>query len=427
MITWIGEDYINTPLEEKYYNPTLIYFSALLFSFFLLAGCAAGNINKARNKFYAGRTQKAAEILSEKEPSKRDRLLFLMEKGMVFHHLGQYESSIKEFLKASNLVEQQETISLTRQTTSLVTTEWITEYKGEYSERLWIHTYLMMNYLILNKYEDALVEAKQALEILQKHSESLSGSYFTRALIALCYDNLMEFNDAYIEYKKLSELLPDLSQVATDLYRLSTALGFAEEAEYYKKFLPTKKLPQFRGEPTAELVIFSGLGRSPVKMPQNIILPPSIRFSFVKYRDRYSESEKVIFLDSTNHLPVISITSDIGKVARASLEERKAKIITKEITRVAAKEAIAQSVQKNSGDLAAAITRVILFVAEEPDTRSWQTLPTRLTLLRLPLYPGKHNISIGIIGKGGEVKKRITLPEFNISNYQRIYRSIRYW
>jgi hypothetical protein len=114
-------------------------------------------------------------------------------------------------------------------------------------------------------------------------------------------------------------------------------------------------------------------------------------------------------------------------VARASLEERKAKIITKEITRVAAKEAIAQSVQKNSGDLAAAITRVILFVAEEPDTRSWQTLPTRLTLLRLPLYPGKHNISIGIIGKGGEVKKRITLPEFNISNYQRIYRSIRYW
>jgi tetratricopeptide (TPR) repeat protein len=241
MITWIGEDYINTPLEEKYYNPTLIYFSALLFSFFLLAGCAAGNINKARNKFYAGRTQKAAEILSEKEPSKRDRLLFLMEKGMVFHHLGQYESSIKEFLKASNLVEQQETISLTRQTTSLITTEWITEYKGEYSERLWIHTYLMMNYLILNKYEDALVEAKQALEILQKHSESLSGSYFTRALIALCYDNLMEFNDAYIEYKKLSELLPDLSQVATDLYRLSTALGFAEEAEYYKKFLPTKK------------------------------------------------------------------------------------------------------------------------------------------------------------------------------------------
>ena len=179
--------------------------------------------------------------------------------------------------------------------------------------------------------------------------------------------------------------------------------------------------------PTAELVIFAGLGRSPFKTPQNIILPPSIRFSFVKYTDRFSKSQDIIFLDSTDYFPAISITSNIGRVARASLEERKAKIITKEITRVAAKEALAQSVQKNSGDLAAAIVRAILFVTEEPDTRSWQTLPARLTLLRLPLYPGTYNISIGVIGNRGEILERISFPEFDISAGQRIYHSIRYW
>jgi hypothetical protein len=398
-----------------------------MLSFFLLAGCAVSNLNKAREKFYADQPQKASEILSEKGASKRDRLLFLMEKGAVLHRLEQYEGSIKEFLSASKLIEQQEVISLSRQTTSLVTTEWVTEYKGEYCERLWIHTYLMMNYLLLNKYEDALVEAKQALKIFQKHPKSLANAYFTRALIALCYDNLQELNDAYIEYKKLAELLPDLSQVSTDLFRLSRALGFAEDIEYYKKYLSKQKLLSIKETPTAELVIFAGLGRSSFKTPKNIILPPSIRFSFVKYTDRYSKSEDVIFLDSTNHFPALAITSNLGRVARASLEERRARIITKELTRVAAKEALAQAVQKNSGDLAAAIVRAILFVAEEPDTRSWQTLPARLTLLRLPLYPGTYNISVGIIGKRGEVIKKISFPEFNISNGQRIYRSIRYW
>lgn len=258
---------------EKY-HPLFIYYSALILSLFLLAGCAASNLNKARENFYAGQPQKAVEILSEKGASRRDKLLFLMEKGVVFHLMGQYEESINEFLNASKLIEQQEVISLSRQATSLVTTEWVTEYKGEYCERLWVHTYLMMNYLLTNKYEDAPVEAKQALKIFQKHPKSLANAYFTRALIALCYDNLGEFNDAYIEYKKLAELLPDLSQVSTDLFRLSRILGFAEDMEYYDDYLAKKRLPSSEGTPTAELVIFAGLGRSPVKIPQNIILPP---------------------------------------------------------------------------------------------------------------------------------------------------------
>ena len=160
----------NTAAEK--YHPLFIYLPALILSFFLLAGCAASNLNKARGSFYAGQPQKAVEILSEKGASKRDKLLFLMEKGAILHRMGQYEESIAELLNASKLIAQQEVISLSRQTASLVTSEWVTEYKGEYCERLWVHTYLMMNYLLVNKYEDALVEAKQALKIFQRHPKS---------------------------------------------------------------------------------------------------------------------------------------------------------------------------------------------------------------------------------------------------------------
>ncbi len=401
---------------------------ALFFFVFMAAvGCTTGKLNQSINAFYANQPEKAEALLSgQGQFSKRDRLLFLMEKGTVLHYLGQYENSTREFRNASLLMEKQEAISIVRQTSSLVTTEWITEYKGEYSERLWVHTYLMINYLLMSQYEDALVEAKQALRIFQEHPTSLKEAYFTRALIAFCFDNLNELNGAYIEYKKLSELLPDPAPVAADLYRLAAALGFSDEAERYKSNLPSANRDLFNNEPIAELVLFVGLGRSPSKVPVNIVVPPSIRFSFVRYENRNDEHLQVVLLDAERHLPVTSITSDIGKVARATLEERKQQVLAKETARAAAKEALAQTVRKNSGELAEILVRGVLFVTEEPDTRSWRTLPARLTLLRIPLVPGKHDVAIGIMGTGGGVIKKLSFPNLKVSAGQRIYRSLRY-
>jgi hypothetical protein len=402
-------------------------YTLFFFVFMVLAGCATSKLDQSISAFYNNQPEKAEALLSGQGYfSKRDRLLFLMEKGMVLHHLGHYESSTKELRNASLLMEKQEAISIVRQTSSLITTEWITEYKGEYSERLWVHTYLMINYLLLHKYEDALVEAKQALRIFEEHPASFKEAYFTRALIALCFDNLNELNGAYIEYKKLSELLPDPAPVAADLYRLATELGFSDEAERYKKYAPSGKGNFFDNQPQSELVLFVGLGRSPSKVPVNIVLPPSIRFSFVRYENRTGEQLQVEMLGAEKHLPVASITSDIGKVARASLEERKRRIMAKETARVAAKEALAQTVRKNSGELAEILVRGVLFVTEEPDTRSWQTLPAFLTLLRIPLAPGRHDIDVAIMGKMGGVRKRLSFSNLNVSDGQRIFRSVRY-
>ena len=397
-------------------------FCALVF----LLGCAAGPLGSARDKFYGGQPEKAADILRESEGiPERDRLLFFMEKGLVLHRLGRYKESSMALRQGSNLMNQQEVISISQQTGSLVTSELITEYKGEYSERLWVHTYLMMNYLLLYKYEQALVEANQALKLLLKYHEPLDGDYFTRALIALCYENLLELNDAYIEYKKLAELMPEPSPVAPDLYRLCIMLGFTDEAEYYKKYIPEKNFSLPGGSPAAELVLFAGLGRSPIKIPGNIVLPPSIRFSFPRYQDRPSEASEIIVFDSTGQVPAISITTDINKVARASLHERVTEIIAKETVRVAAKEAIAQAVERNNDAWIGALLRLALFLTEEPDTRCWQTLPASLTLLRVPLTPGKHNIRASIRGKGGEIIEEINLPELFVSPGQRIYYSLR--
>ncbi|NJL59773.1 MAG: hypothetical protein HC887_09155 [Desulfobacteraceae bacterium] len=179
---------------------------------------------------------------------------------MILHQMGKYEESVQEFLKASDLMKKQDIISVSQQAASLVTTEWITEYKGEYSERLWVHTYLMMNFLLLGKYESALVEAKQSDAIIAQYPVALSNDYFTRALIALCYEMLGEINDAYIVYKKLAESMPDPSVIMPKLHRYAVRLGFQDDVLKYKAMISK---PEEEG--SAEVVLFLGESRAPKK------------------------------------------------------------------------------------------------------------------------------------------------------------------
>ncbi len=404
------------PFNERLY-------AALLIGILLIAaGCTSAPLRNARNEFYGGRPDKASEILDKAgNISHRDRLLLLMEKGLILHHQGLYRESTSVFLEASRLIEQQEIINVGRQAGSMVTTEWVTEYKGEYSERLWVHTYLMMNFLLLNNNEDALVEAKQALAVFDKHPESLSGDFFTRGLIALCFENLGLTNDAFIEYKKLAGLMDNPGPVARKLYQLAMELGFHEDAELYKKYIPEKDLGRVNETPDAELVLFISRGRSPVKIPGNIVVPPSIRFSFPQYADTESSFLDRLVMDTSAGPPAGPISTDVGKVVKASFKERAAMIIAKETARAAAKEAISQQVGNKYDTSAETVLRGIFFIMEEPDTRSWQTLPARLEMIRLTLKKADQNVTISI---GGE-KRTISLTDEEISSGRRIYRSIR--
>ncbi len=393
-------------------------FFTLIFLLFFLSGCA-GRLNKASQYYYAGQSQQALDLLEKGDRfGKRNQLLFLMEKGLVFHYLGEYQESVNSLLEAARLIEQFEVTSLSRQAGSLVTNEWLTRYKGEYSERLWAHSYLMMSYLLLGQYDDALVEAKQALASLDKQPEALTTDYFTRGLIALCFANLAEDNDAYLVYRKLADDSLNPALVAADIVRHASRLGMADEVEKYQPFLPRRL-----SEGGAELVLFVANGRIPEKRPGNVFFPPSIRFAFPYYSNTETPPVRVEILPyQWSSLPVLS--SDLGDVARSALEARKMRIVTKEALRVATKEAISQSVGNKNDAAAEAIIRAALFLLEEPDTRSWQILPGRLTLLRIPLPPGQHQLQVRL-SELGQIDQIIELPEVQLRQGQRVFYSVR--
>jgi hypothetical protein len=51
---------------------------------------------------------------------------------------------------------------------------------------------------------------------------------------------------------------------------------------------------------------------------------------------------------------------------------------------------------------------VSLFALDTADTRSWETLPARFSVLRLPLDPGTHEIRLSSRGHARHV--RVSMP-----------------
>jgi hypothetical protein len=372
----------------------------------MMSGCAYGKLNKAREDFYSGQLDQASgELSSPEDLSSRDQLLYYMEKGAILNHAGDYQGSTELLLNAAALMKEQDVISVGQQTASLVTSEWLTDYKGEYAERLLVHTYLMMDFLMIGDHESALVEAKQALEIYDTFPEACSDDYFTRALIAHCFEALNEINGAYIEYKKLAELMSDPAPVARKLCDLGRRLGFDDEVEHFRQFIPEAELKSNNSQ-AGELIVFVSQGKSPVKIPHNIVLPPSIRISFSTYEDRngYLSPPSVGPLSETG--PSDRITTDVGKILKASLKERLAQVIAKETARVVAKEAIAHNIKDNNVEL---LVRIVFFLMEVPDTRCWETLPAYMTMIRVPLSTGSNQIRLNVMGQN------VTLPKIDVT------------
>jgi hypothetical protein len=366
----------------------------------VISGCGSFKLDKARKDFYSGQVEQASGHLSGPDDvSNTDLLLYYMEQGTILHHAGDYPGSIDLLLKAAELIREQEVISASQQAASLVTSEWLTDYKGEYAERLFVHTYLMMNFLMLGNHESALVEAKQALEVYDAFPEACSADYFTRALIAHCFEALDEINGAYIEYKKLAESMGDPSPVASKLCELAGRLGFYDDVEHFKQFIPESELKRNNNQ-TGELVIFVSQGHSPVKIPHNIVLPPSIRFSFSTYDNRsgYLPPPSVGPLSEAGMPDLIS--TDVGAVLKASLNERLVEVIAKETARVAAKEAIARNIENDDLEL---LVRIVFFLLEVPDTRCWETLPAYLRMVRVPLSSGDNQIRLNGMGQSVKV------------------------
>ena len=378
--------------------------SLLLFFLVLANGCARLGLGQSRTLFYRGELEEAeAGLETVRKASGKNRVLFLMERGLIYQANGKYEKSNHDLLEAARQLEKLEAIDVTEQAGSFLSSDWMLTYNGESFERVLLHTYSAINFLQLKDWEDALVECKKALKKLAR-SPFPYEQPFTNYLAGICYEIMGEYDSARIEYEKVRKACPDIPFLRYDLERVSAGRKISGKGE---------------------LICFIQIGKSPIKVPIEFFIPPDKRFVIPEYHTRDYPSREAVVLINPASLQDVSrgetaassesyLMTDVEALAYGILKERMAKEITREIARLAAKERVSREVEKQSSELVGNLARIGFMLAESADTRSWQTLPGKLGVARLPLDSGTYDVKIQFLDANNVLVKEAFFEQVKI-------------
>lgn len=218
----------------------------------------------------------------------RNKLLYYMEKGKIYHLMGSYDSSNLYLNLADNFIEQK------RKTTGDVVVgnlfnPMMQTYLGEDYERFLLHYYKALNYLYKGQTGEAVVEARRISLSTQAQQDKFkpgtkryTEDAFTLIVQGLVYEASGEINNAFISYRNAADLflsaqgpnyygvkMPE--QLKQDLLRTADLMGFSDQVELYQRKLnriyQKDSLP-----PGGELIIFFERGMAPQKTEQNFVL-----------------------------------------------------------------------------------------------------------------------------------------------------------
>lgn len=369
-----------------------VVLSVLPLAVLFIAACGdyTATTRKARDEFYAGKYTEAAKALEKgAHEDGVNQVLFLFDRATALHQGGDYEESIKDFQLADKLTEIKDYTSLSTEAATLITNDKIVPYRGEDFEKVLISQYLALDYLMLGKYEDALVECRRVNHKLHLMISEGKRKYklnpFASYVSAMLYENAGEWNDAYVDYQAVHQLVPGFNYLGEDLYRLAWRNGIREDVEKWAQEYRLSEEDKKRIRETAskpEIVVIVENGHSPEKRPNPAwaALP--------KY---YPRSNPIAYADiSVNKQPRDRsyVLFDVERTAIENLDEKFAGLIAKRIAGVVTKEVVAHQVEKRTDPLVGALLRIGMYVADQADLRSWLTLPKDFQIVRLRVSPG---------------------------------------
>jgi uncharacterized protein len=384
---------------------------------------------------------------------KRNEILYCLEMGKTLHLQGDYDSSNYFFNRADDLMDHRTVAADV--SASVLVNEAITRYKGEDVERVLIHYYKALNYLYLNQPDEALVEAKRIDLRLHElgDKQAFAGRKYrsdawAQIIQGLIYERLNNFNDAFISYRNAYDLYaakdsnaylgtPVPRQLKIDLINAAHKSGFyTERDEYCRAFgMPFETV---RDTAKAELVFIWENGLAPIKQQEDImlflvkgagglltftdksgtisipvVLPEdkqnqtyklgdfnSIRVSFPKYVDVPLFFTHLDIKDQgATYSP--ELAENVAYIARLNLRERFLKEMTYTVSRIVLRK-IAEAEIKKQNEVAGALFDVAGLVVEKADTRNWQSLPSEISYVRVPLKAHSENtLQLSLSGVNG--------------------------
>lgn len=403
-----------------------------------LSGCATYSTGFAavEAQLAAKNYDAALDAIEQQSHASRDKILYLLNRGMVLRMKRDYRASNDTFEAAKKLMDELYGLSLREQSLTFVINDATTSYVGEEYEQVLLHLYKALNFLDLGELDAARVEALQVDVLLRQFGGGIPDNKYTedafvRYLTGLIYEELREWSDALIAYRKAYEAylkyekhygVPVPGFLKLDLLRLAQRQGLHNEVERYRRSFGIETW-QSAGERAqlGEIVFMLHNGLVPIKREQsaNVLDPSSghlIRISLPYYQDRPSAvSSARLRVDV--RVASTEVAEDVGAIARQSLESKMAGITARAVARAAVKAAAAREARKaaqqksRDGSNESAIAAILLglsveaatVLTERADTRSWLTLPQNIQLARVPLPPGNYDVRVELLGAGQQV------------------------
>jgi len=410
--------------------------------------------NREFQKLVSERRFSEAESLlakSKKAKKKRNRVLYLLNRGYVTYAQGKHQESSKYFMEADLLMEDYSK-NIGYEALALLVNPSVKPYRAEDFEQVLLHYYNALNFLKLRNFESALVECRRLnlklLSTVAKYKEKpkYKEDAFGHLLMGLAYEASGDINNAFIAYRNALDVyerdykpffgMDAPAQLKRDVLRLAGALDFRNDVELYTKQFGWENTIIEKGRPEAELVVFWNNGMGPVKeewsidfsiitsgdnivftnpgLGYNFAFPASsvssndaknlnelsvFRIAFPRYVRRpvfYSSAEA--FADGRTYQ--FEESEDIDAIAFKSLNDRFAREMGTALLRFALKKATEYAVKKQNKD-AASVLSLANAITEHADTRNWQTLPNKISYSRIPLKAGENKIIFRAFGAAG--------------------------
>jgi len=143
----------------------------------LTAGCASMRTQVDRENHLGGflrqgeYSQAAAKIedfKTNKDYMKKDRVLYYLDKGAVLHYLKKYNESNEVLEQADVAMEELFTRSISAAAASLFLNDNVIPYYGEVYENIYVNVLKAINYMQLDNFQDAYVEIKRVNDKLRE-------------------------------------------------------------------------------------------------------------------------------------------------------------------------------------------------------------------------------------------------------------------
>ncbi|SHO58863.1 COG3014 family protein [Vibrio quintilis] len=382
----------------------------------------------------------AQNILS-RDPE-ADDILSPMEKGRIALLNHDYQQSRLFFDEGHQAILRQQqlaTISLTREATnlgSLFVNDNMNDYVPADYEVGFLHLYLALSYVYDNQLQDALVELRQANQVqeqakklreealaheqekleeqgIQPDMGSILSGYpdagaelqavqngYLFYLSALLYEAAGNLNDAYVDYRRALAVAPDNTSVIQGAVRCARKLGMKDDLSLLNKRYGN-----------LSLVLPSGHSRVIIIQEQGVVdmLKGWQQFVPVFHESRHDGlySLALPYYQSYHHTKVQpvylnkqniygTLLADTNLMARYHLKEMLPSVIFRQILRLVAKNSLRHGLShEDSKGVVNFVMNVWNVATEQPDTRSWLTLPGSVFSATKVVASGEQKIVVG--------------------------------